>query len=68
MMATVQLLNAAMNLRARLNTQTHKPLLPSKTNSHVSGNFLNLLLEKVNSDGGLDGHEYQNIVTDFTAC
>jgi hypothetical protein len=25
-------------------------------------------LEKVNLDGGLDGHEYQNIATDFTAC
>jgi len=67
-MVTVQLLSATMNLQACLNTHTHTHTLPSKTNSHKVGNFLNLLLEKVNLDGSLDGHEYQNNVTGFTTC
>jgi hypothetical protein len=66
MMATVQLLSVTKNLQAHLNTRT--PPMPSKTNSHIRGNILHLLLEKVNFDGSLDGHEYQNTIIDFRAC
>jgi len=55
-------------VRTPKHTHTHTPPLSSKTNSHISGNILNLLLEKVNSDSSLDGHKYQNTVVDFRAC